>query len=384
MGYAPLDYLESSRGDIPEEFSSRNGHIWEDYYPAVLQRIFGMDAAGASAMEKKELFEYVLRRDFLLKGHNLKKEHAKWDRNLKKLIPDMASLFGYKDDTAVQYVVSDLRDMIVAALIIDEWVKDKQVLRPDRTFGKYLCDTDKLEITADLFKNLPFSTFYIDLECCNRAGEYGDALGIFVHVMPLETDNETALTLYILRPGNITVSQYLNFDMERCPEKLVTSTMEDEHTIETVPLAVKRKNAPAETKVNPRLMTILVLQLISYMKTPKPDIVPAPEMKSTYRPKAEIKNKYSEIYKQDVGIRIGKAINGHIEAMEKARKDQEKEALSKGRKPPVPHFRRAHWHRYWTGKGRTTCELRWIEPVFVCGSYSSDSHTDVTIHNVHR
>lgn len=30
-----------------------------------------------------------------------------------------------------------------------------------------------------------------------------------------------------------------------------------------------------------------------------------------------------------------------------------------------PHVRRAHWHHYWTGKGRTTLEVRWIEPTLV-------------------
>lgn len=30
-----------------------------------------------------------------------------------------------------------------------------------------------------------------------------------------------------------------------------------------------------------------------------------------------------------------------------------------------PHVRRAHWHHYWVGKGRTTLEVRWIEPVLV-------------------
>lgn len=129
-------------------------------------------------------------------------------------------------------------------------------------------------------------------------------------------------------------------------------------------------------------MTILVLQLISYMKAAKPDIEPSPEMKSTYRPRTEIKNRYSEIYKQDVGIRTGKTITDKIKKMNEAKEKEEREAVSADRKPPVPHFRKTHWHRYWTGKGRTVCELRWIEPVFVCGFYSSDSSTDVIIHNV--
>lgn len=32
-----------------------------------------------------------------------------------------------------------------------------------------------------------------------------------------------------------------------------------------------------------------------------------------------------------------------------------------------PHLRRAHWHHYWVGQGRTRLELRWIHPVLVGG-----------------
>jgi len=30
-----------------------------------------------------------------------------------------------------------------------------------------------------------------------------------------------------------------------------------------------------------------------------------------------------------------------------------------------PHIRRAHWHTYWTGKGRTVPVLRWLHPILV-------------------
>ena len=34
-------------------------------------------------------------------------------------------------------------------------------------------------------------------------------------------------------------------------------------------------------------------------------------------------------------------------------------------KKRLPHARRAHWQHYWTGKGRTTLEVRWISDLFV-------------------
>ena len=43
-----------------------------------------------------------------------------------------------------------------------------------------------------------------------------------------------------------------------------------------------------------------------------------------------------------------------------------------------PHVRRAHWHHYWTGAGRTTREVRWLEPMFILG----DSAQDAVVHRV--
>jgi hypothetical protein len=36
-------------------------------------------------------------------------------------------------------------------------------------------------------------------------------------------------------------------------------------------------------------------------------------------------------------------------------------------KSPTPHVRRAHWHLYWMGTGRTTPAIKWIMPIFVGG-----------------
>lgn len=47
--------------------------------------------------------------------------------------------------------------------------------------------------------------------------------------------------------------------------------------------------------------------------------------------------------------------------------------------PKRPHMRRAHWHLYWTGPGRTVPRIRWVMPVFVGGG---DGRPDVSVHPV--
>jgi hypothetical protein len=46
-------------------------------------------------------------------------------------------------------------------------------------------------------------------------------------------------------------------------------------------------------------------------------------------------------------------------------KDAKRNDSAEGMRSPRPHFRRAHWHTYWTGKGRTVPVLKWLHPIAV-------------------
>ena len=75
----------------------------------------------------------------------------------------------------------------------------------------------------------------------------------------------------------------------------------------------------------------------------------------------------------DVGFRIGKAFEQQL-----VRKENEISGLEQTQGASVSrtvrsHVRRAHWHHYWVGEGRTKLEVRWIEPVFVMGDIAADA-----------
>jgi len=79
----------------------------------------------------------------------------------------------------------------------------------------------------------------------------------------------------------------------------------------------------------------------------------------------------------DVGIRYGTAIR-------KAKEQTDVQTIylgktGKHRKPIVSHVRKAHWHTYWKGKGRTERIVRWIPPTFVS---RHGTELPITIHNV--
>ena len=63
----------------------------------------------------------------------------------------------------------------------------------------------------------------------------------------------------------------------------------------------------------------------------------------------------------NVGFVIGKSFEKQLASGEEYQKST---ATGMGR-TVRPHVRRAHWHHYWVGEGRTRLEVRWIEPTFV-------------------
>ena len=136
-------------------------------------------------------------------------------------------------------------------------------------------------------------------------------------------------------------------------------------------------------------LSLLALQLICYITSKEPDINENDVTKSTYkRPKKDSKpkNKFSEIQKWDVGYKYGKTIRTKIKEAEKQYYSSQRigsNQNSKKRAPLTPHFRCAHWHHYWTGKGRTEYEVRWIEPTFVgFGDSIEKKAIHATIHKV--
>lgn len=63
-----------------------------------------------------------------------------------------------------------------------------------------------------------------------------------------------------------------------------------------------------------------------------------------------------------VGYTLGKSFEQQLEAQSTASRQT---TGPTGGYTVRPHVRRAHWHHYWTGEGRTTLEVRWIEPMLV-------------------
>lgn len=344
-------------------------------------------------MNRSDFIKSVLSRDFMTAhadDKNYLTDDCKMLYNLtvKNMMPLM-HILGYSDDVLAQLklhdnlqsisVQSEIRDLYVEHLLINDWACNKQVIKPDPVFAKHLIATDKLDIDASNVR-LPFTTFFLDLDACNKDNFYGDIYGTYVDVRDTY-DDILSITLFILDRQYRVVSSYMSLD-KRHPRTIDTSELRDDTSFTTAPLVTDK----SDIQINSKRLTTLVFQLLCYMQVREPDMNTSQNTKTYYRKpvsKDNIKDKYSEICEHEIGIRIGKKITNDYNAMQKAKEHQTAHALRKNRKPPVPHFRSAHWAHYWTGKGRTNCELRWIGPTFVCGDYDSSKNSgDVIIHPV--
>lgn len=78
----------------------------------------------------------------------------------------------------------------------------------------------------------------------------------------------------------------------------------------------------------------------------------------------------------DVGSYVGSVIRRA--AQDRQTQDTSDDAAAGKHSPHRPHVRRAHWHLYWTGAGRTVPRVRWVMPAFIHGH----SNTTTVIHTV--
>ncbi len=72
--------------------------------------------------------------------------------------------------------------------------------------------------------------------------------------------------------------------------------------------------------------------------------------------------------KGNVGIRIGAALRRAYAAESMDRDPGDERQPSR----PRPHIRRAHWHTYHVGTGRTRSRLKWLSPIPVNVEFPSN------------
>ena len=411
--YLPLSFLNDNRITPTKTGKTTIGDTWS----YVQRELIDFGIPKKNLPSKEWFIKYILDRDFMfgITADELldvfKKDIPFMPFNMKKFLdcrfwkiaPQILRHYGYTEEQMFTMfsskrkvnqtsdgqmfesgdnkysVMSEVRDSQVAPLILDKWIRNKQVYRPEATFSKYLLKTDSLSIVPYYLEHLPYSTFYLDLTEASKEIDFGDIHGTFVNITKGFNDTY-ALTLYIISNQKLMFSYYLNMN-EVSMKKISMEMFEESVTLDTIPRSKVLTNVES-TDVPAQKIMLMVLQMICYLNVKKPDIKPADEMRKTYHPRksGNIKNTYSEVMINEVGVTIGSTISS---AETKKTSDTTSEATGTHRSPS-PHMRKAHWHHFWCGSEKDDTkhlELRWIEPVFV-GSQNASNAQNVTIHPV--
>lgn len=281
---------------------------------------------------------------------------------------------------APEYMLA-MRAKISVAALTKIWSFHKAVYEPDPDFSKALVDTESLRIMPYLIEHLPFNNFYVD-SSKNDLFLYS---GFFVNVKMVD---DKSLRIISLPVDNCNGTSNLKeaARMRDCPDAIPDVFW------------VKRKEFKVENGITffdydsytDALRTDrfeneffrgdlvkyrrFILQLLTFLSSKDRDINEVSTQ--TYRPSLQIKNKYREIRKWDVGARYGETIR----AYEKKQNDKILRGTIQGNGTTKrPHVRCAHWAIYHTGEGRKDITVKWIFPILVNGE-----HDDVipTIHEI--
>jgi hypothetical protein len=295
------------------------------------------------------------------------------------------------DKNAAQWF---MRSILLHAISI--WRRSKEIYEFTPELSEMIREAGfdgAAETPSEIFLRLPYPCVYIKLsdlvvnnEACDGFFAYldspasGDNRPTRLMIVPINRIDNTYIHVKI--PALQLTSHYLRDNLAYEKEQLqryLDMGIADNSIVET---NLRHANSPDFGKGNEQLAKLLPYVL--YLCAANAEITPNSEQASVMRlPKSrdEIRDKYREIRRWDVGVRIAAAYHqanapgaaeGNNESAGGEETNGEKLHASKR-----PHFRRAHWHRYWQGPrtdagvGERKLIVKWLAPMYI-GRYLSD------------
>lgn len=255
-------------------------------------------------------------------------------------------------------------DKATLLISLKEWEKTKTVYTIDPDFLDALQQTEDTEINTELFCRLPQTAFYVHNSKSDQPGylvciDKNDANQCMIAVTTIiPAAKKEEMRFYprscCLQNG-MTIEQSArwmgNNILDKVPPEIDVSEDVREY-INTVCL-------PERTMIAFKTGT----QIAYYLASQNADIK---SVKIAKKARPIRKNgKPLNVDTYQVGFYVGRDFK-------KLFSDSTTYTASNGTgtgKKKHPHVRRAHWHHYWCGEGRTRLEVRWIAPAPVnCNS----------------
>lgn len=243
-------------------------------------------------------------------------------------------------------------------LIPSKWSENKQVYKFDAELELSLADSEEIHLPVRILDRIPYYTFYLEFA---EDGIFKDNFhGAFIHVVR----KDTGYLVYIERvkeDGRVMFG---------------TLPLVAENNENATFLFRKEQFSCDDTDRNAdwKEFGFFIINALLYLCADNAEVQESEVTKSTYKPRKEIKNKFSEIRQWECGYRYGASIRKKKVNHKKSERNQDEqtEFHMKIKRALPAHTRRAHWHHYWIGprSGERKLILHWIAPVFVSGTES--------------
>lgn len=270
-----------------------------------------------------------------------------------------------------------LKDYMEHAWVAASWFKYKKIYRFDTSFVDYLQDTDVGPVYAELLKRLPYNSFYISFPKRDMINPWpvvpddiNELEGMFVRIKIV--DDLIRVGMVFQKTGK-NITDY----KDKCAACHIT-TIKDGSTLkgslDWTLLPEERQKAMEAVGIKEAYaywypLYCIAINACQYLCASNAEIQDV-KVKKKNRPTVMTMNgpKPVNVQVSDVGFKIGRRFEEMYGVKDDSETDISVDTISgvhrRGYKMR-PHVRRAHWHHYWTGKGRTDLEVRWVEPVFV-------------------
>ena len=265
-----------------------------------------------------------------------------------------------------------------AIFAIAPWRLSKEVYVIDEDLKDLLFEQDgELDVPDEVLLQLPYPCFYVELP--NTYYRADKIHGFFVTLeYDVNNGDKELKPVFLTDDGNI-FSYSIHIGAKTIEESV---DMLDKQALENTNgdkelkrLVLRAMQDSAETKI----FLKQILQVILYILAQNAEITPNSEQSFITKRGKTVKDKYSEIRKWDVGIRVGAAIRQQ-KAKEQSRKKEYKESEHQS---PRPHMRRGHWHHFWTGPKAQPEErkliLKWLSPMAIA---ANPEDMPITFHEV--
>lgn len=350
--YLPLEVLEQATVPKALEEKARSQDPLTADFLAGHENSLNLDAflswmMGTSFMKKAYDGPYEAFNNLLLRLYHT--------RDAKKDIPYAESRDQFRKICALRGILTC-------------WGVERQAYKFDPDFAEELMATTSVDVPVEVLRHLPFRCFYLDLEYL----PFAPTLGLYAYV-GFEPDGSPNLGTLEVIPPKKGDDQYQLGPMLFSARELTQQGRL--HQTDQGPVLTFHKDDLPESHRGSLLL--FLLQAILYLSSEKPDVTE--QVKREVRVTEGTRKGKAPLGITEVGVRYGKVIR-------KGKKQTAPRYVAAEKKPETArhvvrsHVRSAHWHHYWTGKGRKNLIVKWIPPVFVNGR----GDLPVTIHPVQK